>query len=122
MKSNADKKQLFLGYWRLLTPSYAEQPEPEYKFHPDRRWRFDWAFPHHKVAVEVDGRAYHVKGGGRHAQDSDREKLNAATALGWRVFRFSVKMLEDDPAGCVRMVEDALDEEYRVQVYRDVSP
>jgi len=109
-RRNADKAELFAGYWRLLTPSYAEQPEREVRFHPDRRWRFDFGWIEQRVAVEIDGNAWHVKGGGRHGKDSDLEKLNAAVALGWRVFRFSPKMLTDDPASCVAMVERALDD------------
>lgn len=27
----------------------------EFQFHPTRRWRFDYAIPAKKVAVEVDG-------------------------------------------------------------------
>ena len=28
----------------------------EFKFHPVRKWRFDYAVPEHKIALEVDGR------------------------------------------------------------------
>jgi len=104
-----DKADLFAGYWRLLTDERDPLPIREYRFHPDRRWRFDFAWPASMVAVEIDGRAWHVRGGGRHAQDSDREKLNAAASLGWRVFRFSPAMLEADPAACIAQVANALE-------------
>ena len=29
--------------------------EKEWKFHPVRRWRFDYAFPDFRVALEVEG-------------------------------------------------------------------
>ena len=29
--------------------------EPEYRFHPVRRWRFDFANPEYKVAIEFEG-------------------------------------------------------------------
>lgn len=28
---------------------------PEYRFHPTRKWRFDFAIPHIKVAIEIEG-------------------------------------------------------------------
>ncbi len=73
------------------------KPEQEYRFHPERRWRFDlcWEFP--RIAVEIDGgnrMATIGKNGkavaiGRHTQDADYEKLNEAGVLGYRVFRFT---------------------------------
>lgn len=60
----------------------------EYRFHPERRWRFDYAIPSHKIALEVEGGVWT---GGRHTSPKgflgDIEKYNAATLLGWRVFR-----------------------------------
>lgn len=56
----------------------------EYRFHPTRKWRFDFAFPSQRLAVEVDGRRHRTAAG----QRSDSEKLNEATRRGWRVLRF----------------------------------
>lgn len=60
----------------------------EYKFHPTRRWRFDYAIPEHKIALEVEGGVWT---GGRHTSPKgflgDIEKYNTATLMGWRVFR-----------------------------------
>lgn len=60
----------------------------EYKFHPKRRWRFDYAIPNHKIALEVEGGVWT---GGRHIRAQgflgDMEKYNTATLMGWRVFR-----------------------------------
>lgn len=65
-------------------------PEREVLFHPTRRWRFDFAWRDFHVAVEVDGATW---SGGRHTRgkgfEADAEKLNAATALGWRVYRYT---------------------------------
>lgn len=64
-------------------------PEREFKFHPSRRWRFDFAFPERMCAVECEGAVWT---NGRHTRGSgfvaDLEKYNAAAALGWFVFRF----------------------------------
>jgi very-short-patch-repair endonuclease len=66
--------------------------EREYRFHPERRWRFDFAIPEHKVAIEVEGGAFV---NGRHTRGAafvkDCDKYNAAMLLGWRVFRFVPK-------------------------------
>jgi len=84
-------------------------PEPvrEFRFAPDRRWRFDFAWPDRKIAVELEGgswiRGRHVRGDGF---TRDCEKYNAAVAAGWRVFRFTDKMLDD--VSCLRVLHDVL--------------
>ncbi len=61
---------------------------PEYKFHPARKWRFDYAFPDILVALEVEGGVWT---GGRHTRGKgfmgDIEKYNEAALLGWKVLR-----------------------------------
>lgn len=60
----------------------------EFKFHPERRWRFDYAIPQYKIALEVEGGVWTQ---GRHTRPQgflgDVEKYNTATLMGWRVFR-----------------------------------
>ena len=60
----------------------------EFKFHPVRKWRFDYAVPEHKIALEVEGGVWT---GGRHTSPKgflgDIEKYNTATLMGWLVFR-----------------------------------
>lgn len=60
----------------------------EHKFHPTRRWRFDYAIPEYKIALEVEGGVWTQ---GRHTRPQgflgDIEKYNTATLMGWRVFR-----------------------------------
>ncbi len=74
-------------------------PEREYRFHETRRWRFDFAWPELMVAVECEG-GIHVQG--RHSRgksmESDMTKYNAATELGWRVFRYSTDMITSGTA------------------------
>lgn len=74
--------------------------ETEYRFHPSRKWRFDLAWPEKKIAIECDGMVWQA-GGGRHNSDADREKINNAVLLGWRVFRFSGNQINTDPLGCL---------------------
>lgn len=60
----------------------------EFRFHPTRLWRFDYAIPEHKIALEVEGGVWT---GGRHTSPKgflgDVEKYNTATLMGWRVLR-----------------------------------
>jgi very-short-patch-repair endonuclease len=103
-RSETTLERAFAFYWRALADGLPE-PEREYRFASPRRWRFDFAWPAQRVAVECDGGTY---SGGRHTRGDgyrrDAEKLNAAAALGWRVFRVTADMLRDDPHGIVDMV------------------
>lgn len=85
--------RLFLAHWKR---NELPDLESEYKFHPERRWKFDFAIPDKKIAIEVEGgtRQY-----GRHNRAEgyakDAEKYNAAQAMGWQVFRLSDVMLKE---------------------------
>lgn len=81
----------------------AGLPEPirEFRFAKPigRQWRFDFAFPEHKVALEIEGGTWsngrHVRGAG-YAEDI--AKYNAAVLLGWRVLRATGAMVKDGTA------------------------
>jgi very-short-patch-repair endonuclease len=109
---NTDKSRIFLYYWLALAPDTCPQPESEYPFTKviGRKHRFDWAFPKQKIAIEVEGNAWNVKGGGRHMQDHDLEKYNLAAEMGWRIFRYSPAMLKNHPDKCVEQVVKTLTE------------
>lgn len=72
------------------------RPVEEHKFHPDRRWRFDLAYPEQKVAIEVHGGIWT---GGRHGRgygfENDREKMNEAQIMGWKVLEYSTGQVMD---------------------------
>lgn len=72
----------------------------EHAFCEKRKWRFDFAWPDKKVAVEIDGGQW-TQNGGRHNRDSDRVKMNEAVASGWRVLRFSTQQIRQNPYGCI---------------------
>ncbi len=69
--------------------------EEEYVFCKGRRWRFDFALPAQRIAVEIEGGIW---SGGRHTRgkgfEQDCEKYNEAALLGWRVFRFTGGMVD----------------------------
>jgi len=68
----------------------------EHRFHPTRRWRFDFSWPSRMIAAEIEGGTW---SGGRHTRGSgyekDCEKYNEAVRLGWSVLRFTGKMVKD---------------------------
>jgi hypothetical protein len=80
----------------------------EFKFHPTRRWRFDFAWIPIKsrewgteaVAIEVQGGVWngggHVTGAG---YTKDCEKLNEAQILGWRVLYLTSSMIRNSDEG-----------------------
>jgi hypothetical protein len=66
-----------------------------------RMVRLDAAWPELRVAVELDGAAFH---GSREARERDLRR-DTALALGWVVLRFSYARLMADPEGCRREIE-----------------
>lgn len=101
----SDLSSTFIYHLKVL--GGPQDYETEYRFHPTRRWRFDLAWPNHKVAVECDGMVWQA-GGGRHNTDKDREKINTASSMGWTVLRFSGKQIKSDPHSCINFLKDAL--------------
>ena len=69
-------------------------PVREFRFLKDRRWRLDFAFPDHMLAIEIEGGIWQQ---GRHnraaGMEKDLEKYNTAAKLGWRVLRYSTAMV-----------------------------
>lgn len=100
MKGNAS---IFLA---LLRDAGIPPPVAEYRFDAVRRWRFDYAWPALKLAVERDGGAFI---GGRHTRGvgfiKDMEKGNAAVIQGWRVLHFTPQQL--CTAETVRLIKAA---------------
>lgn len=64
-------------------------PKVEFLFHPIRKWRFDYYFPDHRVAIEIEGGVYKY---GRHNRAigflKDMDKYNAAAEMGIRLLRY----------------------------------
>lgn len=86
-----------MDFWTQGLHLWAKQvglpvPEREYRFHPTRKWRFDYCWPLQKVALEIEGGVF-VRG--RHSRGmgmlKDMEKYNHAAVLGWRVIRCQPK-------------------------------
>lgn len=74
-------------------------PERDYRFHPKRRWMFDFAWIPQMIAVEIEGGQW-IRG--RHSRPAgfaeDCEKYNEATRLGWHLYRFTPAMVTNGQA------------------------
>lgn len=71
-----------------------------------RDWRFDFAWPELRIALEIEG----APGRGRHTNvagfTEDCHKYNAAALLGWTVYRVTGRMVHDGTA--IRLLGRAL--------------
>lgn len=84
----------------------------EFRFHPKRLWRFDYAIPDHKIALEVEGGVWT---NGRHTRSQgflgDMEKYNTATIMGWRVLRTTPTDLYK--LKTIEMIKDAISGDFQ---------
>jgi very-short-patch-repair endonuclease len=87
---NKQKEKNFLPIIQTVFPSAVA----EYKFHPVRRWRADYAIPNFKILIEIEGGVW-VKG--RHTRGSgyikDMEKYNAAGIMGYTILRYTPQQI-----------------------------
>ena len=100
---------LVVGEMSDLEESFATQlkqhslPEPTREFPfalmRRRKFRFDFAWIEERVAVEIQGATFRK---GAHSSGTglarDFEKNNLAMLLGWKVFYFDSKMVQDGRA------------------------
>lgn len=90
------KKKLARAFETEWRRSDGPELETEVRFHPVRKWRFDYALSPLKVAIEVEGAVWV---GGRHTRGSgfidDCIKYNTAASLGWTVFRLPEALISD---------------------------
>lgn len=88
VRQRANKRPLTDAFTAICQSELRIEVVKEYQFHPIRKWRFDYAIPQHKIALEVEGGVFTT---GRHTRGAgyigDIEKYNEATRLGWRVVR-----------------------------------
>jgi len=103
MKKSALEETLLMHINAMKLPI----PTREHRFHPPRRWRFDFAWLEQKIAVECEGGTWsgggHVRGKG---YESDCEKYNQAALDGWLLLRFTMKQIKSGMA--IDMIEQAI--------------
>lgn len=113
--SYAAQLQLIVNFLKIQTPITAE-----YRFHPPRQWRFDFAWITEKVAVEVEGGVYGrgaacptcgIRRTGAHSSVSgiiaDMEKYNRASLDGWIVLRVLPEELDLENGKAFNLIEAA---------------
>lgn len=93
----------------LHCAAYRIEMVREFIFHPKRKWRFDFALPEQRIAIECEGGLWT---GGRHTRGSgaigDMQKYNEAARLGWKVFRFDGNAVASGEA--IQYLRDVLKE------------
>jgi len=104
--STLEKK--FLRLWQILSDGQPD-PEREFRFHPSRMWRFDFAWPVYRVAVEIDGGMFVGHGHQRGRQfTGDCEKMRQATLMGWRVLKYTTVDLGENMTMMIEEIEALL--------------
>ena len=72
--------------------------EKEFRFHPVRKWRADYAIPTKMLLIEIEGAVFQ---NGRHTRgegySKDCEKYNAAQILGYKVLRYTTGQIKTNP-------------------------
>lgn len=81
-KAHIDLRAASIGGWSANYQVTAE----------GNRYFIDIAFPHLKLAIEIDGVEYHT---GRAAVERDLARQNDLVCAGWTVLRFTWAMLQD---------------------------
>jgi very-short-patch-repair endonuclease len=94
----------YLFFLALLAMRKLPEPVQEFKFHPSRKWRMDFAWPDQRIALEVEGGIW---SGGRHTRGkgylADMEKYNEATLMGFKLLRVTPQQMDNGDA--VELVE-----------------
>ena len=108
------KSPLERTFENLCDIYHIPEAHRNYRFSPERRFTFDFAWPDQKAAVEIDGGNRMVRWSkaqkravvvGKHTKPSDYEKRNLATVLGWRVLYFTGDQLKRNPKGVIDQVK-----------------
>ncbi len=109
--NRAERSGLELGFLRLWKSIRKELPEPvrDYRFHPTRKWAFDFAWPDAMLAVEIEGL---TRSGGRHQRTAgyraDVRKYREAENLGWRILRFTGDEMRTEPVQAIETAAKVL--------------
>ena len=93
-RTESHKSELELAFDRIIA-QHPEIPDPQRNIHIDI-WEIDRFWPGHRLAVELDGRPYHVAAG-----DMERDRLKDAALLrhGITPLRFTDFRVEHDAHG-----------------------
>lgn len=85
----------------LALHAHGLLPDPEvqcnHRWHPVRRWRFDFAWPEKRLALESEGQVHRIN----KRFQADLEKYNRAQLDGWVVLRVSTDTKADEVVSLV---------------------
>lgn len=103
----------FEALWKRLDGPPLER---EFRFNPERRWKFDFCVLSCNIAIEIEGGQFGVgkpcpacrrrQMGGHHTVKGFQDnciKYNSAAFLGWRVIRLTASMV--DPVYLIPIIE-----------------
>jgi phage/plasmid primase-like uncharacterized protein len=107
-REEGELSKKFRMLWKVFQ---GPELKPEHQFHPTRKWKFDFAIPEIKFAVEIEGGIWMTRWinrrgkkvmvqGGRHNSGAgliaDYHKYNAAELDGWTVIKLAEGMVTAD--------------------------
>lgn len=90
------KKSIYEIFTEQLLAKNGYKFVEQFRFCPDRRWRFDFADIDNKIAIEVNGGVW-IKGKHTHGNqyEKDLEKINTAQIMGWKVLQYTPETLQN---------------------------
>ncbi len=105
--ARAEREELEDELAFALEAAGVEAPERQYAYVPDRKFSADFAWPAHRLLVEVQGGVYNRKAHGSVSGIlRDIERGNEAALAGWRLLRVTSRMISDGDA--LELIERAL--------------
>lgn len=88
----------------LVAESGVPMPTPQFVLMDDAGefvCRADFAYPDRRVLIELDSERFHMDA---RTFQRDRDKQNRAHRLGWTVYRFTWRQLQDDPRSVLELL------------------
>ncbi|MPZ91369.1 MAG: DUF559 domain-containing protein [Actinobacteria bacterium] len=94
-------------FLEVLRRGGLDEPDSQVSVESDahKTWRLDFAYPHQKVLIEVDGRRFHAA---RRRQRNDMRRDNVMNVRGWTVLRFTWEDVVTEPEYVLGLVRQAL--------------
>jgi len=85
-------------------------PEYEVTDFRDAFRYIDFAFIHHwlRIAIEIDPFGTHLRDMSRDQHSDDRDRQNDLVIDGWKVIRFSLDRIRDNPRACQRRLQNLI--------------
>ena len=95
-------------FMKILRKARLPRPTQNFGLVIDgRRLWLDVCFPDLRIAIEIDGKAYHLFS---EDWEDDLERQNDLVLDGWLVLRFSARVIRDHPEVVARRVRKALED------------